>query len=267
MLTLNAAHLWSIAPRASGAPARAQYRIIEGVGPILARTLARHDISTPLRAAHLLGQLAHESAGFSTTEEFASGAAYEGRADLGNDHAGDGVRYKGRGLIQLTGRANYRRFGRIVGVDLEANPALAAEPRLSLTIACAYWQAHGLNAPADADDLVAITRAINGGLNGIAERRAALARAKAALAGQQPAAARPVLGPGARGPAVAALQARLNARGAGLALDGLYGPVTGLAVRRWQAQNGLVADGIAGPETWASLAGPGAIMGQDEAAA
>ena len=72
--------------------------------------------------AHFLGQTCHESAGFRTTEEFASGENYEGRADLGNNRPGDGVRYKGRGLLQLTGRANYKVFGDLLGVQLEGNP-------------------------------------------------------------------------------------------------------------------------------------------------
>ena len=259
MSDTDAALLRAVAPGLSGARARAQGQIIAAIAPVLGAALRRHRIDTPLRRAHFLAQLAHESARFSTTEEFASGAAYEGRADLGNTEPGDGPRYKGRGLLQLTGRANYRRFGRLIGVDLEAEPRRAAEPRLSLRIACLYWSERGLNAPADLDDLRAVTRAINGGLNGLADRRICLLRAKAALGlgsredGVVPP-AQPLLGAGARGPRVAALQARLNGRGAALAVDGIYGPATALAVRRWQAQNGLAADGIAGPETWASLA-------------
>jgi putative chitinase len=98
-------------------------------------------------AAHcaLLAQTCHESAGFRTTEEFASGQAYEGRKDLGNTHTGDGVRYKGRGLLQLTGRANYREMGQRLGLPLEDQPELAAEPVLSLKIACEFWRRKAIN--------------------------------------------------------------------------------------------------------------------------
>src|SRR5690606_28454782 len=108
-------------------------------------TLNAYQINTKLRIAHFMGQVAHECAGFRTTEEFASGAAYEGRADLGNNQTGDGVRYKGRGLIQLTGRANYRRIGGLLGLPLEAEPQLAAEPATSLKIACEYWKIRNIN--------------------------------------------------------------------------------------------------------------------------
>lgn len=244
----------AIAPQRQGPRALRQAAIAGAIGARLGETLAAHGIDRPLRAAHFLAQLAHESDGFTTTEEYASGAAYEGRLDIGNDRPGDGVRFKGRGLIQLTGRANYRRFGRLVGLDLEAEPERAAEPLLSLRLACLYWRAHRLNGPADRDDLEAVTRAVNGGLRGLEDRARYLARAKAALGAGLPAASHPTIGPGARGGVVRELQAALAMRGAAIAVDGIYGPRTALAVRAWQAQNGLDADGVAGPRTWASLA-------------
>jgi putative chitinase len=127
--------------------------------------------ATPLRLAHFLAQLGHESDGFKAMEEYASGADYEGRQDLGNVMRGDGVRYKGRGPIQVTGRANYRRFGQKLGIDLESHPEIAALPSIGI-----------LNERADADDLNGITRAINGGLNGLPARKARLGQAKALLA-------------------------------------------------------------------------------------
>ena len=127
-------------------------------------------LDNPLRLAHFMAQLAHESGGFRYMEEIASGAAYEGRADLGNTQKGDGTRYKGRGPLQLTGRANYRKFGRALGIDLENNPIVAAMPSIGLLIACKYWQDHNLNALADTDDIKSITKRINGGYNGLTDR-------------------------------------------------------------------------------------------------
>lgn len=160
-----------------------------GAGPQRARELAvgakvhvpAHDISTPLRLAHFLAQVAHESAGFVYMEEIASGQAYEGRADLGNVNTGDGKRYKGRGPIQLTGRANYRHYGQTIGIDLESNPEIAAIPSLGMLTACLYWKEKGLNALADADDVLTITKRINGGTNGLTDRKARLVQTKALL--------------------------------------------------------------------------------------
>lgn len=135
-------------------------------------------LDTGLRLAHFMGQCAHESGGFRYMEEIASGAAYEGRADLGNTVAGDGRRYKGRGPIQLTGRANYRRVGRLIGIDLEAHPEIVSHPSIGLLVACVFWSEAGLNALADADDLQKITRRINGGTNGLQDRIAKTTAAK-----------------------------------------------------------------------------------------
>jgi putative chitinase len=151
--------------------------------PALAAAMADAGIDTPLRRAHFLAQIAHESGGLRWLEELASGAAYEGRADLGNDLQGDGPRFKGRGLIQLTGRANYAEFERAVGRDLTSSTAAAAQvaedPDLCVRAATWFWSERGLNALADADDLEAVTRRINGGLNGLDDRAKYLARAKA----------------------------------------------------------------------------------------
>lgn len=136
---------------------------------------------TPLRLAHFMAQLVHESGGFRYMEEIASGQAYEGRADLGNTEPGDGKRFKGRGPIQMTGRANYRRIGRDLGIDLENNPLLAAIPSIGMLTACYFWKTAGLNAAADADDILKITHRINGGENGLAERKANLAAMKKLL--------------------------------------------------------------------------------------
>jgi putative chitinase len=158
-----------------------------GAGPERARELAigaavhvpaAGILDTPLRLAHFIAQVAHESGGFRYMEEIASGAAYEGRADLGNVNAGDGVRFKGRGPIQLTGRANYRRFGHLCGIDLEGYPQIAAIPSIGMLTACLYWSEHKINMPADHDDVRTVTIRINGGLNGFDDRKRHLAKAK-----------------------------------------------------------------------------------------
>ena len=128
-------------------------------------------LDNPLRLIHFLAQLAHESGNFRYMEEIASGAAYEGRKDLGNVMAGDGVKFKGRGPIQLTGRANYRRYGQQLGIDFENNPAIVVIPSVGLLVACKFWSDNGLNALADQDDVLTITRRINGGTNGLQDRK------------------------------------------------------------------------------------------------
>jgi predicted chitinase len=156
--------------------------IVAGAAAAMPRMIEIASLTTALRQAHFLAQIAHESAGMLTTVEYASGAAYEGRKDLGNTQRGDGVRFKGRGLIQLTGRANYMAYGFELGLDLVGKPELAAQfPAAALTAAL-YWRKRGINAPADRDDIEAVTRKINGGTNGLADRRAYLAVVKRALA-------------------------------------------------------------------------------------
>lgn len=127
-------------------------------------------ITSPLRRAAFLAQIAHESLQLKFMEEIASGAAYEGRVDLGNTHPGDGRRFKGRGPIQLTGRNNYRAAGRALGLDLLTHPKRAADPDVGFRVAGWFWTTRGLNALADRRDFDTITRRINGGLNGKKDR-------------------------------------------------------------------------------------------------
>jgi putative chitinase len=140
------------------------------------------DITTPQRQAAFLAQLAHESGELRFFEELASGEAYEGRKDLGNTQPGDGRRYKGRGPIQLTGRANYRAAGRALGLDLEAQPQRAADVDVGFRVAGWFWNTRGLNALADAGDFRELTRRINGGFNGLEQREAYYRRALSILA-------------------------------------------------------------------------------------
>lgn len=134
--------------------------------------MAEFEINTPLRQAAFLAQIAHESGSLRYVKELATGSAYENRRDLGNVMAGDGVRYNGRGLIQITGRYNYRKVGIALGIDCENCPELL-EGRINATRSAAwFWQSNGLNELADAEQFDKITRRINGGTNGRAERLA-----------------------------------------------------------------------------------------------
>ncbi|ODR93794.1 peptidoglycan-binding protein [Methyloceanibacter stevinii] len=260
MIPIDGQLMYDVAPRFSGARARRQKEIIDEISPVLASTLDEYDINNRLRIAHFIGQTCHEAAGFRTTEEFASGEAYEGRLDLGNDKKRDGPKYKGRGLIQLTGKFNYRKFGKALGIDLESDPYQAAEPRLSLRIACEYWKDRKINPDCDRDDIITVTRKINGGLRGLEDRRHYTAKAKAAvariegfiIAGGNPD-KRPVLHRGSVGEAVGDLQEQLHELGYPLAIDGDFGPATELAVMEFQSAHRLKADGIVGKKTWTAL--------------
>lgn len=173
-LAVTRERLQRLAPSANAA-------IIAGIAERFDELADDHDITTSRRICHFLAQAAHETDGFRTLEEYGGPAyfiRYEGRRDLGNTQAGDGIRYHGRGIFQLTGRANYRRFGQILGVDLEAEPEQAKEPGTSLRVAFAYWTERAINPAADADDVGRVTRLINGGNNGLAERTRYLEKAK-----------------------------------------------------------------------------------------
>lgn len=134
------------------------------------------------REAAFLAHLAVESGGFRYVREIASGAAYEGRDDLGNYHPGDGVRFRGRGLIQITGRANYKACGDALGLDLLEHPELLEEPEYAARSAAWFWDSRKLNELADNGDFKTITRRINGGLTHYKERLAFYERAQDVLA-------------------------------------------------------------------------------------
>lgn len=192
----------------------APYCAADVLAPALSDAAAASGIDTVRRLANWLGQLYVESAGLTRFEENLSYSAarlhavwpsrfptvasaqpfahnpraladkvYGGR--LGNSQPDDGWRYRGRGLIQITGCDNYCRYGDRLALDLTGEPDLAADPVNAARIAADYWSAHGLNESADIDNIEVITRAINGGLNGLSDRVDAVGRAKHILGLQQ----------------------------------------------------------------------------------
>lgn len=171
-ITLN--HLLKIAPYAD--PAQ-----VEALFPHLLLTMAESEITTRLRQAHFLSQLVHESGSFNYLEEIDPGDYLEGRDDLGNVYPGDGSRFKGRGLIQITGRTNYNACGQALGVNLLEAPTRLADQDLACLSAGWFWSKNEINVYADRDDVEMVTRAINGGLNGFEERQYYLEVAKDVL--------------------------------------------------------------------------------------
>lgn len=263
---LDSSTLLAIAPKVSGARAVKQIAIVRALGDMLSVILEAADAATELRIEHLIAQAAHESDGFCTLVEYASGAAYEGRDDLGNIRSGDGVRFKGRGPIQLTGRANYHAFTAWMRRRDPACPDFEADPQLVATWPWAgwslafYWSSRpGLNVAADRDDLVAVTKLVNGGRNGLVERAAYLAKAKIAvviLVGDMLSKDQqfPVLRRGMSGSRVEVLQQALRAAGHYLlSIDGIFGAGTEAGVRMLQRAHGLLVNGVVDSITAAAL--------------
>ncbi len=160
--------------------------------PYLNTTMERYDITTRQRICMFIAQLAHESGGFRYTKEIANGKAYEGRTDLGNIHPGDGMKYKGRGLIQCTGRNNYMECSKELFGDINTllvHPQLLETPQYACLSAGWVWNKMELNKYADLPDtwrskkhgyspFQYVTYLINGGQNGLADREAYYKRAK-----------------------------------------------------------------------------------------
>lgn len=185
--------------------------------PHIASSMAAFGITTPLRQAHFLAQTGHESAGFLKVEEglnysenaltamfgkritaeqaraygrnamhpanqnMIASIIYANRNGNGDVNSGDGYRYRGRGLIQITGKANYAALVKQLGADVVADPDLLLGYRLAAMSAAAWWKNHGLNELADSDDVSRITRIINGGTNGLEDRKSRLIKAKGIL--------------------------------------------------------------------------------------
>lgn len=152
----------------------------------ICEAMARFQVNTPQRVAAFLAQIGHESAGMQFTRErwgpTLQQLGYEGRKDLGNAIQGDGYRYRGRGLIQITGRKNYERAGQGLSLDLVTNPELLESREHAASSAAWWWAAHGCNEFADAGDFASLTKRINGGLNGYEHRCLMWTNAKRVLA-------------------------------------------------------------------------------------
>ena len=154
--------------------------------PVLNAAMVRYQIIGPKRVAAFIAQIGHESGQLKYVKEIwgptAAQAKYEGRKDLGNTVAGDGSKYRGRGLIQITGRANYAACGEALSLDLINHPELLEKPQHACMSAAWFWASRGLNTLADAGSFSKITNRINGGQNGAADRQALYTRALKVLA-------------------------------------------------------------------------------------
>jgi predicted chitinase len=179
---------------------------------------------------------------------------YEGREDLGNTQAGDGARFHGRGFIQLTGRANYRNYGRKLGVPLEDQPELALEPEVAAKLLASYFADRKIADAARSGDWQLVRRKVNGGLNGWDRFSSIVSRLEQAAAAREG-----VLVEGSLGPDVVALKKLLRAWGnehplpKPLKLTPLFGPATTAAVKAFQKANGIQATGKVGRKTWVAL--------------
>ena len=154
--------------------------------PVLNTAMNRYQIVGTKRVAAFIAQIGHESGQLKYVKEIwgptAAQARYEGRKDLGNTVAGDGSKYRGRGLIQITGRANYMACGEALALDLIIQPELLEKPQHACMSAAWFWATRGLNTLADAGQFDRITQRINGGQNGAADRQGLYARALKVLA-------------------------------------------------------------------------------------
>lgn len=249
----------------------------------LNKALDKYDIDTPKRIAGFISQCAHESRDFTATEEnlnYSQGALervfgrYFGpgkrnaaeyarnpekianyvymdefrskRGALGNVKDGDGWRFRGGGLKQLTGRNNYEGFAKDYGITAEEAADWVRTKEGALASALWFWSKNNLNAVADTGDVVALTKRINGGDIGLDDRQRRYNVAMQALTGDIPprAAINTTLRQGSRGDAVKQMQRKL-----GIAADGVFGPGTAKAVKAWQSKNGLTPDGVIGPKS------------------
>jgi putative chitinase len=248
--------------------------------------LPKYEINTPNRIAGFFAQTCHESMNFSVLSENLSyrketleklfskyfskagrnAADYEkqpekianfiyaNRLGNGDTASGDGFKFRGRGIVQLTGRDNITAFGKSVGMTPEQAIDYLQTKKGALESACWYWNSRKINIACDERDIVKMTKLVNGGTIGLDDRKKHYEQALAVLGGAVPApithasAIPGVLKKGSTGENVKRMQAEL-----GLEADGSFGPATEAALKKWQTANGLAADGVAGPKTLAKL--------------
>ena len=255
----------------------------------------KYEINTPERVAGFIAQCAHESNNFNSLEEnlnysesalnrvfgryFGTGGKKRNAAEyarnptkianyvymdefrkykMGNVTAGDGWLFRGRGLKQLTGRENYTKFGKTVGMTAEQAAEYVSTEKGAIESACWFWKTAKLNAIADKGDIVKMTKKINGGDIGLADRTERYNAAIEIMGGKVPAKSKSkkksieyvTVSVGSNNDTVKAVQSKL-----GLTADGIFGPGTKRAVKQFQSKNGLTADGVAGPATLKAMLG------------
>jgi len=236
----------------------ARQRDIDEFAPHLLYIFEKYKINTRLRQAHFLAQVGHESGELYHKEETTSGAAYEGRRDLGNTQRGDGRKYKGAGIIQITGRANFTEFDRFMNAkgEIIKNPRLIVnDSKLSTEAAGWFWHTRNINPLADRNDIIAVTKRINGGTNGLAHRRQLFARALNVIKEPYSLDKEPVVNTGGalsqptkEEPtselSVKEIQSFLNQHiKSRLLVDGVLGPKTKAEIKKLQQNYGLSATG------------------------
>ena len=179
---------------------------------------------------------------------------YANRMDNGDSNSGDGWRFRGGGILQLTGRYNYTQFGKAVEMSPEEAVEYVRTKKGALDSACWFWDTNNINKWCDAMDIVGATKRINGGTIGLDDRKKHYLHAIDVLGGdfEEPEVDyNQTIRQGSRGPLVAEVQEKLDISPA----DGIFGPGTAKIVKHWQSTNGLVADGIVGPKTLEKLLG------------
>lgn len=276
-MQITASHLKKLFP---------QNNNIDGLANSLNRVLDKYEINTINRLAGFLAQCGHESAGFTILKENLNYRAeslikvfpkyfktlveakqfeknpekianriYGGRMGNGPEASGDGYKFRGRGAIQLTGRENYTKFA--TSLERKINDTIDYVETLEGAIesACWFWKTNGLNAICDKDDIVTMTKRINGGTIGLDDRKKHYEHAKELLSGEHSATPTvevvyETVRVGSRNDTVKLVQQKL-----GLGADGIYGPGTEKAVKEWQTAHGLTADGIVGPATLKKMLG------------
>lgn len=241
------------------------------------RVLPKWDIDTIDRVAGFIAQTSHESAGYSVLTENLNYSAealdkifpkyfkragrdakdyhrqpekianviYANRMDNGDTDSGDGWRFRGGGILQLTGRHNYTQFGKAEDKTAEEATEFVRSPIGALASACWFWDTNNINKYCDAQDITGMTKRINGGTIGLEDRKKHYAHALEVLGGHYtPRETYETVRLGSKGPTVVKLQETL-----GLTADGIFGKGTEAKLKGWQSLRGLTPDGIAGPNT------------------